>query len=153
MNTVFRSFSARQLTALFLMLGGIVGLGAYTFVYANGTSYLSDSPEACANCHVMHTQYESWQKSGHKHVANCNDCHMPNNSFITKYVAKSYNGVMHSTAFTSGNYPDTLKITNFNRDVALLNCVRCHEGVVSSMAKVGTADQADCLSCHRGVGH
>jgi cytochrome c nitrite reductase small subunit len=152
-NTAFLSFSARQLTALFVMLGAIVGLGAYTFVYANGASYLSDSPAACANCHVMHTQYENWNKSAHKHVANCNDCHMPNNSFFTKYAAKSYNGLMHASAFTVGDYPDTLTITKFNRDVTSLNCVRCHEGVVSSMAKVGTADQADCLSCHRGVGH
>lgn len=153
MNSVFRSFSAKQLTALFLMLGAIVGLGAYTFVYANGTSYLTDNPAACANCHVMHTQYESWQRSGHKHVANCNDCHMPNNSLITKYVAKSYNGFLHSAAFTKGDYPASLKITSFNRDVTVLNCVRCHEGVVSSMAKAGTANQSDCLSCHRGVGH
>ena len=138
---------------LFLMLGGIAGLGIYTFVYASGASYLSDNPAACANCHTMHTQFESWQKSGHKHVANCNDCHMPNNSFFTKYAAKSYNGFMHSYAMTTGGYPEALKITGFNRDVALLNCIRCHEGVVSNMAKTGTAAQADCLSCHRGVAH
>lgn len=154
MSTSFLgAFSGKQLIALFALLGGIVGLGAYTFVYANGPSYLSDNSSACANCHVMHKQYDSWQRSGHHHVASCNDCHMPNNSVFTKYAAKSYNGLMHASAFTTGNYPDALKITNFNREVAVLNCVRCHEGVVSSMAKVGTAEQSDCLSCHRGAGH
>lgn len=153
MNSNFKTFTARQLISLFVMLGALAGLGAYTFVYANGVSYLSDNPEACANCHVMHTQFESWQKSGHHHVANCNDCHMPNNSFVTKYAAKSYNGFMHSAAFVAGDYPDALKITDFNRDITLLNCVRCHEGVTASMAKVGTAEHSDCLTCHRGIGH
>lgn len=153
MDTRARLFTFRQLTVLFLMFGAIVGLGAYTFVYANGFSYLSDNPQACANCHAMHPQYENWSKSGHKHVATCNDCHMPNNSFFTKYAAKSYNGFMHASVFTLGNYPESLKITAFNRDVALLNCVRCHEEIVSNMAKVGTADQADCVSCHKRIGH
>jgi cytochrome c nitrite reductase small subunit len=36
------------------VLGGlIVGLGAYTFLYAKGYSYLTNNPEACTNCHVM----------------------------------------------------------------------------------------------------
>lgn len=153
MSTRARAFTTQQLAALFLMLGGLFGLGTYTFVYANGFSYLSDSPQACANCHVMHTQYENWSKSGHKHVANCNDCHMPNHSLVAKYAAKSYNGFMHASVFTMGNYPESLKITPFNREVTVLNCVRCHEGVVSTMGKVGTADQADCLSCHKGIGH
>lgn len=153
MRTFFEAFSGKQLAVFCLLLGGIVGLGVYTFAYANGFSYLSDNPAACANCHVMHTQFESWQRSGHQHVATCSDCHMPNNSFVTKYAAKSYNGFMHASAFTLGGYPEALKITDFNRDVTLLNCVRCHEGVVSSMAQVGTGGQSDCLSCHRGVGH
>ena len=42
------------------VLGGLIGLalgvGAYTFVYAKGYSYLSNDPQACANCHVMENQ-------------------------------------------------------------------------------------------------
>ena len=39
-------------------VGAVVGLGAYTFVYAKGYSYLTDNPAACANCHVVQAQYE-----------------------------------------------------------------------------------------------
>ena len=38
-------------------LGLAIGVGAYTFVYAQGYSYLTDNPAACANCHVMNDQY------------------------------------------------------------------------------------------------
>ena len=37
--------------------GLAIGVGAYTFVYARGYSYLSDNAEGCANCHVMQQQY------------------------------------------------------------------------------------------------
>lgn len=148
-----QNFSQKQFLALVFLIGAIVGLAIYTFVYANGASYLSDDPKACANCHVMHTQYESWSKGGHRVFATCNDCHMPNNSFFTKYAAKSYNGFMHSAAMTISDYPDALKITKFNRDITLLNCVRCHEEIVGNIAKVGTNAQSDCISCHRAVGH
>ena len=35
------------------LLGIPVGVGAFTFVYAKGFSYLSPDPRACVNCHVM----------------------------------------------------------------------------------------------------
>lgn len=34
-------------------IGAAIGLGAFTFVYARGSSYLGRDPAACANCHVM----------------------------------------------------------------------------------------------------
>ena len=44
-----------------LMLAGLVGVttgvGGYAFLYAKGYSYLLNDPAACANCHVMRTQY------------------------------------------------------------------------------------------------
>jgi nitrate/TMAO reductase-like tetraheme cytochrome c subunit len=35
------------------LFGAAAGLGAFTFVYAKGNSYLTNDPAACANCHVM----------------------------------------------------------------------------------------------------
>jgi cytochrome c nitrite reductase small subunit len=93
------------------MLAGLfVGLGAYTFLYAKGYSYLTNNPEACANCHVMQAQYEAWLKSSHHVVAVCNDCHTPHN-IIGKYAVKANNGFWHSFYFTTGYYPDTIEIT------------------------------------------
>mgnify|MGYP000564823002 CR=1 FL=1 len=44
--------------------GAAAGIGAFTFVYAKGFSYLSTDPRACVNCHIMSQQYEAWLKSG-----------------------------------------------------------------------------------------
>ena len=46
-------------------LGGLIGVGAYTFVYADGGSYLSDDPASCINCHVMQPHYDAWARSSH----------------------------------------------------------------------------------------
>ena len=41
--------------------GLAVGVGGATFRYAEGLSYLSTDPAACANCHIMQPQYDAWQ--------------------------------------------------------------------------------------------
>lgn len=43
-----------------VVVGLAAGLGAYTFVYARGYSYLTNDPSACGNCHVMREQYDGW---------------------------------------------------------------------------------------------
>ena len=67
-------------------LGVLAGVGGVTFAYAEGASYLSTDPAACANCHIMQPQYDSWQKSSHHTVAGCIDCHLPADLF-GKYIA------------------------------------------------------------------
>ena len=57
-----------------LAIGIAAGVGAYTFAYAKGWSYLTDNAAACANCHVMQEQYDGWLKSSHRSAAVCNDC-------------------------------------------------------------------------------
>jgi cytochrome c nitrite reductase small subunit len=48
-----------------VLLGMLLGVGAFTFQYAKGLAYFSNDPNACANCHIMREQLESWQKSSH----------------------------------------------------------------------------------------
>jgi len=36
-----------------VLIGVVIGVGGYTFIYAKGYSYLTNDPAACANCHVM----------------------------------------------------------------------------------------------------
>src|SRR4051794_142492 len=78
-----------------VLAGVIVGLGGYTFHYAAGTSYFSNDPTTCVNCHIMREQYDGWQKASHHAVATCNDCHTPH-TFIPKYMVKAENGFWHS---------------------------------------------------------
>lgn len=133
--------------------GGIAGIGAYTFLYAEGASYLSDDPQACVNCHVMRDVYAAWGKSSHKAVAACNDCHTPHTSIIAKYAVKAINGVNHSLAFTTGAYPQAIRITPLNRDVAQGNCLNCHAELVSLISHANSSNPTDCLRCHSRVGH
>jgi hypothetical protein len=35
------------------IIGPVLGLGVYTFWYAEGASYFSSDPKSCVNCHIM----------------------------------------------------------------------------------------------------
>ena len=74
---ISRMTSVPGLLLLAVLVGVPVGVGAFTFVYAKGFSYLSTDPRACVNCHVMNEQYDAWLKSGHRHAATCVECHLP----------------------------------------------------------------------------
>jgi cytochrome c nitrite reductase small subunit len=143
-------------TVLFaVLLGLLLGLSAYTFLYAKGYSYLTNDPQACANCHVMRAQYDAWLKSSHHSVAACNDCHTPHNLF-GKYAVKANNGFWHSFYFTSGAYPDIIRITKFDHQVVENACRRCHENITAAIdgnVVHGRAAGLQCTRCHNSVGH
>lgn len=156
-------------------LGLAAGLGAFTFVYAKGASYLSSDAASCANCHIMEEHYAAWLKSSHRNVAKCADCHMPHD-VIGKYSAKASNGFWHSLAFTTGRFPDPLQIKPHNRAITELACRDCHGAIVEAIsagqrsavgATPATADrpaihdgptvegagELSCIRCHTYVGH
>ena len=134
-------------------IGLAMGVAGYTFIYAKGASYLTNNPAACANCHVMQEHYSGWIKSSHRAVATCNDCHTPAN-FIGKYATKADNGFWHSFAFTTGDYPDPLRIKPRNRRITENSCRKCHQDIVEAIEGVhGTEARLSCVRCHREVGH
>jgi cytochrome c nitrite reductase small subunit len=135
-------------------LGAALGLGTYTFTYAKGWSYLTDDPRACANCHVMNEQYDGWIKSSHRAVAVCNDCHVPSD-VIGKYVTKAHNGFWHSYYFTTGTFPEPIRVRPPARRIAEANCRRCHGPVVQAMGTPSHSGAPDvsCIRCHGSVGH
>lgn len=135
-----------------VLIGAVIGLGGYTFVYARGASYLTDDPAACANCHVMTQQFSGWAKSSHRSVAVCNDCHTPH-GFFEKYLVKALNGWHHSSAFTTGRFEEPIRITERNREVTEQQCRRCHAELVSSMMGPHAAGETSCIRCHSTVGH
>ena len=136
-----------------LAVGMASGVGAYTFFYAKGFSYMKNAPEVCANCHVMNGHYNAWVKSSHHAVAVCNDCHAPH-TLVGKYETKAINGFFHSFAFTTGWFPDPIRITNRNRRITEQTCRYCHADIVQQIdtAHKG-AEPLDCLRCHPSVGH
>ncbi len=140
---------------LAVLIGAIVGIGAYAFIYARGYSYLLNDPRACANCHVMNDQYSGWIKSSHHSAATCNDCHTPHN-LLGKYAVKASNGFFHSFYFTTGRYPDTIEITKFDRNVVEDACRHCHQAItqeIDAESVHGRSQGIECTRCHLSVGH
>ena len=136
----------------------VLGVGGYTFVYARGSSYLTDDPAACANCHVMSDQYAGWRKGSHHAVAGCNDCHTPA-GFIAKYLTKAKNGYHHSAAFTLGGFHEPIRITATNRAITEGACRHCHADVTAAMGTPAghggepRGQEQSCIRCHVSVGH
>jgi len=134
-------------------VGIAVAVGGYTFLYARGWAYLTNDPRACANCHVMEEQYSGWLKGSHRSVAVCNDCHTPP-GLIPKYLVKAENGFRHSFAFTTGRFPDKIRIVPSDLEVAERACRKCHEPIVTAIeGPNGEAGRLRCITCHRSVGH
>jgi cytochrome c nitrite reductase small subunit len=146
---------SKKMLALFAALAGaMVGLGGFTFHYAEGLSYLSNDPKACKNCHIMNEQFESWQKGPHHSVATCNDCHVPS-GFFSKYLAKAENGYHHSKGFTLQDFHEPILIKEKSSRVLQENCLRCHKDFVHEIVQGSSwGEQAvRCAHCHRDVGH
>lgn len=139
---------------LSILLGILAGVGGFTFHYAEGLSYFSKDPRACANCHIMQTQLDSWQKSSHHAVARCADCHLPS-SLVAQYLAKADNGYRHSTAFTLQNFREPIRITKRNSRILQASCIECHREFVHNLVEGSTSDPdaVRCVHCHRSVGH
>jgi cytochrome c nitrite reductase small subunit len=144
-------------------LGTFAGASAYTFVAANGLSYMSDDPAVCVQCHIMRDEYDGWRHGSHHAVATCNDCHLPHDSFVNKLFVKASNGWNHSRAFTMQDFAEPIRIKPGNSHVLEENCLRCHSIAVGEITAHGTlgvpsdplqqADLYGCVRCHQGVGH
>src|SRR5580765_3738576 len=149
-------FSGVSLAGLGLcvLLGVLLGTGAFTVRYAEGFSYLSNDPKACVNCHIMRDQFDGWQKASHHAVATCNDCHVPH-ELIHKYLVKAENGFWHSKGFTLQDFPEPIRLRPVSLKILENNCVYCHHDLVNDI--LGN-DQAggqtpSCVHCHASVGH
>lgn len=139
--------------AFVVLLGLLAGVGSFTFGYGEGWSYLSNDPAACANCHIMQDQYNSWQNSSHKNVAACNDCHLSPHP-IRKWVTKGDNGFFHSLAFTTGQFHEPIQIKGRNRQITQDACLHCHVDFVHNMLPTEPdGDMLLCIQCHTDVGH
>jgi cytochrome c nitrite reductase small subunit len=134
----------------------------YSAQYAHATSYLSDDPKACINCHNMNDQYNCWSSSSHHARATCNGCHVPHDSVLSTYLVKTEHGYRHSKGFTFQDFHDPIQITKASRDIVIATCVRCHEAQTHEIrmtargdttARFGGSDELDCIHCRAGIAH
>jgi len=141
-----------------IILGFFTGIFLFLVKVSNATSYLSDDPRVCINCHIMTPQYSTWAHSAHRSITDCNACHVPHNNVINKYRFKAIDGLRHSTVFTLRNEPQSIYIREAGREVVHDNCLRCHTSLFSDgpgMPEEAMNDrrERECLDCHRNTPH
>jgi cytochrome c nitrite reductase small subunit len=111
----------------------------------------------------MQPQYDAWQKSSHRQVAVCVDCHLPH-AFVPKYLAKTENGWRHGKLFTTQGFKEPIELHPTGERILQDNCVRCHDALVSMShgSEIGRRtsrqderliNELPCVHCHSGVGH
>ena len=74
--------------------------------------------------------------------------------FVGKWVTKADNGLFHSLAFTTGRFPDPIRIKPRNRRVTQEACLHCHAEYVDALLPPHAGGETVlCVHCHRAVGH
>lgn len=154
MKVLFAGLSPGWRLASMASIGACVGMGAYVALISNAASYLSDDPRACINCHIMTPHYASWQKSSHGRFTTCNDCHVPQDNVVHKYLFKAEDGLRHSAIFTLRAEPEVLVARQASKEVIQANCVRCHQDQIQpTSSPFHSLPERSCISCHREVPH
>lgn len=138
----------------------VIGMGLFMAKESRITSYLSDDPQACVNCHVMTSVYNSWMHSSHREWANCNDCHVPHDNVFNKYYFKAKDGLYHASVFTARAEPDVIEMKEASQEVVQNNCIRCHVQQVTQAKYDGWLEGHNenrtgrqCWSCHKMIPH
>lgn len=146
--------------AVILAAGTFSGLGLFVFHISNASSYLTDDPKACVNCHIMAPQFATWQHSAHGRVTVCNDCHVPHDNIALKYGFKAMDGTRHAFMFTFRMEPDVIRMHAPGQWTVQNNCIRCHGdlarypqhlAVTRQEVQAGTGKL--CWDCHRETPH
>jgi cytochrome c nitrite reductase small subunit len=132
---------------IYSLVGASIGLALVIVRISNAVSYLSDSPKACINCHVMTDAFASWQRGSHGQTAICNDCHVPHSNIVSKFAFKATDGLKHSYIFTFRKEPQVIELSRFALPVVEDNCVRCHFSTVS-MIRLADSRKQKCWDCH-----
>ena len=136
--------------AVFLVGGLACGMGLLVAHISRASSYLSDKPEACLNCHVMNNAYATWQHGSHRIAAECGDCHLPHQNPVAEKAFQARDGLRHSYVFTLRLEPQTLELSRGAIPVVQENCLRCHANRFM-MARLAAVSERRCWDCHDGV--
>ena len=149
-----------KVTAL-IVCGVLVGSGGLFMYLLRAHTYLGDDPAACVNCHIMAPYYATWMHSSHSRDATCNDCHVPHENMVKKWMFKGMDGMKHVGAFLTKSEPQAIQAEEASAQVIMNNCIRCHTQLTNEFVDVGRIDYMmtligdgkACWDCHRDVPH
>jgi cytochrome c nitrite reductase small subunit len=141
-----------------ITLGIFTGLFLFLLKTSEATSYLSDNPGVCINCHIMTPQFSTWAHSAHRSITDCNACHVPHDNIVSKYLFKANDGLRHAAIFTLRNEPQSIHIRDAGRRAVHENCLRCHSSLFSDgpgrpESAMEAGRERECLYCHRNTPH
>lgn len=155
-------FSSRKRKIIVIIVGGIIcGLGGYTTYASRFASYLSDEPATCVNCHIMAPYYATWNHSSHSRSTTCNDCHVPQDNLVRKWLFKGMDGMRHASVFMMKGEPQVIQAIDESASVIMNNCIRCHTQLNTEFVNAGKINHQmvkegagkACWDCHREVAH
>lgn len=144
-----------------IVLGMMMGGGAFFLYMLRAHTYLADDPSACVNCHIMAPYYATWFHSSHSRNATCNDCHVPHENAIKKWAFKGMDGMRHVAVFLIRGEKEVIHANDESAQVIMNNCIRCHTQLNTEFVKSGRIDYMmsqvgegkACWDCHREVPH
>ncbi|RPH51381.1 MAG: cytochrome c nitrite reductase small subunit [Desulfobacteraceae bacterium] len=108
----------------------------------------TETPDFCASCHVMESQFEAWFHTGAHRSIRCIDCHLPQENIGAYYTWKSIDGMKDVFIFYSGRVPETIRLSAHGERTVRSNCTRCHETIVDKIDRT-----RNCWECHRRLQH
>ncbi|MDK9700391.1 MAG: cytochrome c nitrite reductase small subunit [bacterium] len=133
-----------------IALGVFVAIGILIFRASEATSYLTDDPKACINCHIMRPEFATYARSSHARVATCNDCHVPQHP-LWKWPFKARDGMRHAFMFTFRLEPQVIHASEMAEAAIESNCIRCHGKLIETAGNIKMNQH--CFFCHREVPH
>lgn len=157
-----RLLPSRKWKIIAIVLLGVIGGNGMLFLYVlRAHTYLSDDPAACVNCHIMAPYYATWFHSSHSRDATCNDCHVPHENVVKKWVFKGMDGMRHVAVYLAKGESQVLQAIPESSKVIMNNCIRCHTQLNTEFVKTGrinymlaqVGEGKACWDCHRDVPH
>ena len=157
-----RLLPSRKWKIIAIVLLGVIGGNGMLFLYVlRAHTYLSDDPAACVNCHIMAPYYATWFHSSHSRDATCNDCHVPHENAVKKWVFKGMDGMRHVAVYLAKGESQVLQAIPESSKVIMNNCIRCHTQLNTEFVKTGRIDYMlaqvgegkACWDCHRDIPH
>ncbi len=140
----------RQINKKMLFLIAII-TGILLSLLTVKTMAYTDSPGFCKTCHIMESEYTSFENSTHAGLS-CNDCHLPHDSIVHKLFFKGRAGMTHVfyNTFGTKDIPQVIHATDRTMTAVNANCIHCHE---STLSNVSHKAKDNCTSCHKLVPH
>ncbi len=134
----------------YLLVIGVVGAAIGLFLALGPPKLLarSETPDFCASCHVMESQYEAWFHEGAHRSIKCVDCHLPHQNIPLHYTWKTIDGMKDVAVFYSGRVPERIALSERGAGVLQTNCIRCHGATVDKINQ-----ERHCWECHRRLSH